>query len=210
LGLDTMNIAVFASGRGSNFAAILEAIRSGTLPARVCCLISNRSDAGALERARSEGIPAIHASRLQHPTDEAFAEALLITLRLHGADMIALAGYLKRVPTPVVAAFRSRIVNIHPALLPSFGGHGMYGHHVHEAVLSSGAKVSGATVHLVDEEYDRGPIVAQRTVPVLPDDTSDTLAARVLTVEHSLYPETLAAFAHGRVRVEGRRAWIIP
>jgi phosphoribosylglycinamide formyltransferase-1 len=205
-----MKIAVFASGRGSNFAAILDAIRHGTLPAHVCCLISNRSDAGALERARAEGIPAIHCSRLQYATDDAFAEELLARLRTHSADFIALAGYLKRVPTPVVAAFRERIVNIHPALLPSFGGHGMYGHRVHEAVLAAGAKVSGATVHVVDEEYDRGPIVAQRCVSVLPDDTPDTLAARVLTVEHSLYPETLAAFARGRVRIDGQLAWIIP
>lgn len=205
-----MNITVLASGRGSNFTAILESIRHGTLPARICCLISNRSDAGALERARAVGIPAVHCSRMQYATDEAFAQALLSTLQANHAEFIALAGYLKRVPTPVVAAFRERIVNIHPALLPSFGGHGMYGHHVHEAVLASGAKVSGATVHLVDEEYDRGPIVAQRCVPVLPDDTPDSLAARVLTVEHSLYPETLAAFARGRVRVDGRRAWIIP
>ncbi len=205
-----MNIAVFASGRGSNFTAILEAIRNGTLPARVCCLVSNRSDAGALAIARAHQVPSIHHSRQQFASDDAFAEALLATLRTHGADLIALAGYLKRIPTPVVAAFRDRIVNIHPALLPSFGGHGMYGHHVHEAVLAGGAKVSGATVHFVDEEYDRGPIIAQRCVPVALDDTPETLAARVLAVEHSLYPETLAAFARGRVRVEGRRAWIIP
>jgi phosphoribosylglycinamide formyltransferase-1 len=205
-----MNIAVFASGRGSNFAAILDAIRNGSLPARACVLISNRSDAGALDRARTENIPAVHCSRTAYATDEAFADAMLALLRSHGTEFIALAGYLKHVPVPVVTAFRHRIVNIHPALLPSFGGHGMYGHHVHEAVLASGAKVSGATVHLVDEEYDRGPIVAQRCVPVLPGDTADTLATRVLTVEHILYPETLAAFARGHVRVEGRRAWILP
>ena len=103
---------------------------------------------------------------------------------------------------------RDRISNIHPALLPSFGGHGMFGHHVHEAVIASGAKVSGATVHLVDEEYDRGPIVAQRCVPVLPNDTPDTLAERVLVIEHELYPMTLKAFSEGRVRIDGRRAWI--
>lgn len=205
-----MNIAVFASGRGSNFAAILEAIRQGALPARVCCLISNRSDAGALSLAREHGVPAVHCSRLQYSTGDAFADGLLAVLRSHQAQFIALAGYLKRVPTPVVAAFRQRIVNIHPALLPNFGGHGMYGHHVHEAVLAAGATESGATVHLVDEEYDRGPIVAQRRVPVLPGDTPETLAARVLTVEHALYPETLTAFALGRVRIEGQRAWIVP
>ena len=205
-----MNIAVFASGHGSNFAAILDAIRSGSLPARACLLISNRSDAGAHDVARAQRIPTVHCSRQQFASDAEFSDAMLALLRKHDADMVALAGYLKRVPVPVVAAFRQQIVNIHPALLPAFGGHGMFGHRVHEAVLASGAKVSGATVHLVDEEYDRGPIVAQRCVQVLPDDTPETLAARVLTVEHILYPETLAAFARGCVRVDGQRAWIIP
>ncbi|OGU43705.1 MAG: phosphoribosylglycinamide formyltransferase [Ignavibacteria bacterium RIFCSPLOWO2_02_FULL_55_14] len=203
-----MNIAVFASGGGSNFQAILDAIRLGALPARACLLLSNLSDAGALNLARERGVPTLYCSRKHYASDQTFADAMLSSLRSSGADFIALAGYLKRVPTPVVAAFRDRISNIHPALLPSFGGHGMFGHHVHEAVIASGAKVSGATVHLVDEEYDRGPIVAQRCVPVLPNDTPDTLAERVLVIEHELYPMTLKAFSEGRVRIDGRRAWI--
>lgn len=204
-----MNIAVFASGRGSNFAAILDAIHNGSLPARACLLLSNRSDAGALELARSRGVSAVHCSRTQFADDVTFVRAMLDVLRSHGTEAVALAGYLKRVPTPVVAEFRNRILNIHPALLPSFGGHGMYGHHVHEAVLAAGAKLSGATVHLVDEEYDRGPIVAQRSVPVFPGDTPATLAARVLTVEHELYPFALAALAQGRLIVKDRLAWIV-
>ena len=204
-----MNIAVFASGRGSNFLAILDAIRDGTLPARMCLVISDRPDAVALAIANDRAITAVHLSRTAFTSGEALAAAMLDVLRKNNAETIALAGYLKRVPAPVVAAYRDRILNIHPALLPSFGGPGMYGHHVHEAVIASGAKVSGATVHVVDEEYDRGPIVAQRCVPVEPNDTADSLAARVLTIEHQLYPETLAAFARGRVRVERGRAWIL-
>jgi len=204
-----MNIAVFASGRGSNFQAILDAIRNGILPARVCLLLSNSANAGALELARSQNIATGHIMRKHYGSDEAYAGAMTASLNEHGADFIALAGYLKLVPPPVVHHFRNRIVNIHPALLPAFGGKGMYGHHVHEAVLASGAPESGATVHMVDAEYDRGPIVAQERVPVLPDDTPDSLAARVLKVEHSLYPRTLRAFAEGRVRIEGHKAWIV-
>ncbi len=203
-----MNIAVFASGRGSNFQAILDAIRNGILPARVCLLLSNSADAGALDLARSQNIATAHVTRKHYDSDGVYADAMVRTLRDHDAEFIALAGYLKLVPSPVVQQYRNRIANIHPALLPSFGGKGMYGHRVHEAVLAAGVKLSGATVHLVDNEYDRGPIVAQESVPVRPDDSVETLAARVLKVEHSIYPRTLAACAEGRVHIEGRRAWI--
>ena len=205
-----MNIAVFASGRGSNFNAILHAIHEGTLPARVVLLISNKSDAGALEYARANGIPAVHLSTQQFPSEDAYVDRLLALLREHGADFIALAGYLKKIPARVIVQFRNRIVNIHPALLPKFGGPGMYGIHVHKAVLAAGETTTGATVHVVDEEYDRGAIVLQRTVNVLPDDTPETLAARVLTIEHQLYPEALKAFAEGRVEINGTKAWILP
>ncbi len=203
-----MNLAVFASGRGSNFLAILSSIDSGLLPARVTLLLSNKTDAGAMETARSRGIPTLHLSQMMFDSEDAFADRMLAELAAHRVDMIALAGYLKRIPRRVVAAYRNRIVNIHPALLPAFGGPGMYGHHVHEAVLASGASTSGATVHLVDEEYDRGPILLQKAVPVLPGDTAETLAARVLTVEHEIFPLALKAFAEGRVRVEGKTARI--
>jgi phosphoribosylglycinamide formyltransferase-1 len=203
-----MNIGVFASGRGSNFQAILNAIQRGSLPARVTLLLSNKSDAGALEVARSNGIPTIHLSQQQFSDEASFAARMLEVLKEHDIDLIALAGYLKKVPVSVVRAYRNRILNIHPALLPSFGGAGMYGHHVHEAVLASGAKLSGATVHIVDEEYDRGPIVIQRAVPVEPNDTPETLAARVLTIEHEIYPEALKAFAEKRILLKEGSVWI--
>jgi phosphoribosylglycinamide formyltransferase-1 len=203
-----MNIGVFASGRGSNFQAILNAIHQGNLPARVTLLLSNKSDAGALEIARSNGIPTTHLSQKQFPDEESFAAKMLGVLREHDVHLIALAGYLKKIPTAVVRAYRNKILNIHPALLPLFGGAGMYSHHVHEAVIASGMKVSGATVHIVDEEYDRGAIVIQKPVLVDELDTPETLAAKVLIVEHEIYPEAIKAFAENRVFIKERSAWI--
>lgn len=203
-----MNIGVFASGRGSNFQAILDAIQHRALIARVTLLLSNKSDAGALEAARLHNIPAIHLSQKQFPDEESFAAAMLTALKKHDVQIIALAGYLKKIPTVVVREYRNRILNIHPALLPSFGGQGMYGHYVHEAVIASGAKLSGATVHLVDEEYDRGPIVLQKAVAVEEGDTPETLAARVLKVEHEIYPLALKAFVENRILIKEGSAWI--
>lgn len=198
----TMRLAVAISGRGSNLAALLAALPAGGgrgagggapgRPAEVVLALSNRAAAG-LELARERGIPALVLA------DPADARAWLDALAAHRVDLIVLAGYLKLVPPEVVERYRGRIINIHPALLPAFGGPGMYGRRVHEAVLTSGAAVSGATVHLVDEVYDRGRVLAQARVPVLPGDTPDTLAARVLEVEHRLLPAVvLAAAAAGR------------
>jgi formyltetrahydrofolate-dependent phosphoribosylglycinamide formyltransferase len=203
-----MNIGVFASGRGSNFQAILNAIQGGALPARVTLVLSNKSDAGACEIARALTIPVVHLSQTQFPDEASFAAAMLGALRKHEVQVIALAGYLKKIPAVVVDAYRNRILNIHPALLPSFGGPGMYGHHVHEAVIASGAKLTGATVHLVDEEFDRGPIIFQKAVAVEEGDTPETLAARVLKIEHEIYPLVLKAFAENKVMINGRSAWI--
>jgi phosphoribosylglycinamide formyltransferase-1 len=203
-----MNIGVFASGRGSNFQAILDAMHQHVLSARVSLLLSNKSDAGALEIARTHQIPAVHLSQTQFPDEPSFATAMLGLLKQHDVQLIALAGYLKKIPVSVVREYRNRILNIHPALLPSFGGHGMYGHFVHEAVIASGVKISGATVHLVDEEYDRGPIVLQKAVAVEKDDTPETLAARVLRVEHEIYPVAIKAFAENRVIVNKGSVWI--
>lgn len=187
----TMRLAVAISGRGSNLAALLAALPAGG-PAEVALVLSNRAAAG-LELARERGIPALVLA------DPADAREWLAALAAHRADLIVLAGYLKLVPPDVVERYRGRIINIHPALLPAFGGPGMYGRRVHEAVLASGAPVSGATVHLVDEVYDRGRVLAQARVPVLRGDTPDTLAARVLEVEHRLLPAVvLAAAAAGR------------
>lgn len=191
-----LRLAVLGSGRGSNFQAILNAIERGVIPdTRVALVISNNSDAGILSLARTSGIPALHLSQKHFPTEGAFAEAMLDALGTHDINLVVLAGYMKRVPARVVAAYRGKILNIHPALLPKYGGKGMYGHHVHEAVIASGDKRSGATVHIVDEEYDRGPIVLQREVDVLPGDTPETLSGRVLAVEHELYPDAIRLFA---------------
>jgi phosphoribosylglycinamide formyltransferase-1 len=203
-----MNIAIFASGRGSNFQAILSAIDTGLLSARVTVLISNRSDAAALDIARARKIQTSHLSQKMFPSEEALVEAMLNVLSQQRVELLVLAGYMKKIPLQVVRRYRNRIVNIHPALLPSFGGAGMYGHFVHEAVIASGMKVSGATVHLVDEEYDRGPIVMQKTVEIIQEDTPDLLAAKVLKIEHEIYPLALKAFAEGKVKIEGRKAWI--
>lgn len=203
-----MNIAVFASGRGSNFQAILSALQRGFLPATVTLLVSNNAGAGAFEIARSHNIPALHLSRRQFSSEEAYVTAMLATLRDHHVELIALAGYMKLIPAPVIRLYRNRILNVHPALLPAFGGKGMYGIHVHRAVLDSGVKVSGATVHLVEEEYDRGPIVLQKAVPVDPSDTPETLAAKVLKIEHEIYPAALKAFAERRVSIRERIVWI--
>jgi len=176
-----MRVAVCVSGRGSNLAALIAALPEGS-PATVALVVSNRASAGGLELARRLGIP---AAVLEDSTDPAEWRALLERWRI---DFVVLAGYLKQVPSEIVAAYEGRIINIHPSLLPDHGGTGMYGIHVHRAVLARGDRESGATVHAVTEQYDEGPILAQARVPVLPGDTPESLAARVLTVEHRLLP----------------------
>jgi formyltetrahydrofolate-dependent phosphoribosylglycinamide formyltransferase len=206
-----LNVAVLGSGRGSNFKAVLDAMTDGKIPgARTAVVLSNNSTAGILEIARAHVIPAVHLSQKQFASEEEFADALLTLLRSHDIGLVVLAGYMKRLPARVVAAYRHRIINIHPALLPEFGGQGMYGIHVHEAVLTAHRAVSGATVHLVDEEYDHGAIVAQEQVPVLPDDTPASLAERVLQVEHRILPLAIQLFAEKRVVVSGGRISIRP
>ena len=185
---------MLVSGGGSNLQALLDALGPGA-PARVTQVVSNRSDAGALDRARRAGVPTFV---LHDPAD---ADELLRAIG--DADLVVLAGYLKLLPARVVARFRQRAINIHPALLPDFGGPGMYGRRVHEAVLASGAIRSGATVHYVDEQFDRGPIIAQRTVPVLPDDSVAALARRVLEVEHELLPAVVIELAQQILKTRG-------
>ncbi|MFQ5569244.1 MAG: phosphoribosylglycinamide formyltransferase [Rhodothermales bacterium] len=199
-----MRLAVFASGGGTNFQAILDAVALGTLPVTIALCLSNKPDAGALARAEGHGVATAVLDRRAFEDEKAYVKAMLEALEGHAVNFIALAGYMRKVPSEVVHAFPNRMLNIHPAMLPAFGGKGMYGRRVHQAILSYGVRWTGATVHLVDEEYDTGPIVLQEPVPVLPDDTPETLAARVLQVEHRLYPEALRLFAEGRVTVDGR------
>lgn len=187
-------LAVFVSGRGSNFRTIHEHILNGEIIAEIVLIVTDKPDCPAADHASENGIEVI-----QYPGEDIGPERLAETLKQRQIDMILLAGYLKLVPGQVVQAYPRAMLNIHPALLPAFGGKGYYGHHVHDAVIASGAKISGVTIHFVDEEYDHGPIVAQVVVPVRPDDTADTLAARVLTHEHKLYPKVVAAICRGEI-----------
>jgi len=187
-----MHVAVAVSGRGSNLDALLRTLGPDA-PARVVLVVSDRRDAPALHQAAARAIPSIV---FRDPSDP---QEWLEALERHAVGLLVLAGYLRLVPSGVIARYRDRIINIHPALLPAFGGRGMYGRRVHEAVLASGASESGATVHLVDEVYDRGAILGQARVPVLPGDDPERLAARVLEAEHRLLPAAvLAAAAAGR------------
>lgn len=176
-------LAVLASGGGSNLQALIDAHCRGDLPARVMLVTANRAQAGALERARRHGIPAVYVGRKQHADPEA---RILELLREHRIDVVVLAGWLALVGPGLLAAYPKRVINIHPGPLPQFGGKGMYGRHVHEAVLAAGVPSSGPTVHLVDEHYDQGPILAHVEVPIRPGDTAEQLAERVLREEHDL------------------------
>ncbi len=200
-----LRVAVFASGGGSNLQAILDHLNApGSDVCRVTLVVSDRHDAGALERAARAEVPTrVIAVRGKEVDD--IARDTLDVLGDAGIDLVALAGYIRLVPAEVVRAYHGRMLNIHPALLPAFGGRGMYGSRVHRAVIEAGCRVSGATVHLVDEEYDRGPILFQWPVPVVAGDTPETLAARVLRVEHRIYPATIEAVARALVSGEPLR-----
>ena len=184
-------IAVFCSGNGSNFNALHHAIHERHLPATIVLCVSNRSQCGAMEFAQEHGIATAHISEKQFTTYSDFVTAMLHELQRHHVDVVLLAGYMRKIPEGVVEAFEGKMLNIHPALLPKFGGEGMYGIHVHTTVIAVGEKESGATIHFVSKEYDKGEILLQRSVPVLPNDTPETLAARVLECEHTLYPDAL-------------------
>ncbi len=197
-----LRIAVFASHGGSNLQALIDGCREGRINGRIVVVISNNRKAYSLERARNYGIEALVVSEAMFDGPEAFAVDLLEQLQRREIGLICLAGYMKMIPKQIIATFRNKIINVHPALLPKFGGPGMYGMRVHEAVIAAGETESGATIHLVDEIYDNGRILAQYRVPVLPDDTPDSLQARVLEVEHQLYPETVAQIAAGKIILE--------
>lgn len=207
-----INIAVMVSGhgRGSNMQAIIDACGDARITGRVAVVIGVKDDAPAMERARSQGITAVEVRPKAFDSDEAYGTHLLGVLAEHEVDLICLAGYMRILPPNIVSAYRHRIMNIHPALIPLFCGKGMFGEHVHQAAVECGVKVSGCTVHFVDEQYDTGPIIVQKTVPVEPGDTAETLAARILVQEHKAYPEAVQLFAEGRLKVEGRVVHVLP
>jgi len=185
--------------------AIIEACRDERIPdSTVVAVVGARDDAPAMHNARALGVDTAVVNPREFPDPDMYGDALLWVLQKAQPDLICLAGYMRLLPARVVQAYPMRIMNIHPALLPLFGGKGMYGLKVHQAVLESGMKVTGCTVHFVDEQYDTGPIILQRCVPIRSDDTPETLAARVLPVEHETYLEAIRLFVQGRLRVEGK------
>lgn len=200
-------IAVLISGGGTTLRNILQKIAAGELNAAVKLVISSTSSAGGLRFAAEASIPTLVLRHKDYSTPEAYRDAVFQPCREAGVQLVVMGGFLKHVLIP--ADFEHRVMNIHPGLIPAFCGRGYYGHLVHEAVLEYGAKVSGCTVHFADNQYDHGPIILQRTVPVLDDDTPETLAARVFEQECLAYPEAIRLFADGRLQVAGRRVRVL-
>ena len=192
-------IAVLASGRGSNFQAVIEAIAAGRIPAACVALITDNPKAYAIERAQKADVPVIVLDYVTFPSREAYEHVLLATMRQQKADLFVLAGYMRILGTAIVQAFPGKIVNIHPALLPSFTGL-----HAQRQAVAYGVKVAGCTVHFVDENLDCGPIILQKCVPVLKDDDEDSLAERILIEEHTCYPEAIRLFCEGRLKITGK------
>ena len=203
-----INLAVLLSGSGTTLQNLIDHIKEGKLNAKICVVISSKPNAYGLVRAQQNNIPTFVVKPKDYPDFKKFNEALWKVIRQYPIDLVVLAGFLSLIEVP--PDFTNRIMNIHPALIPAFCGKGMYGHHVHEAVIKSGVKITGCTVHFVDEQYDHGPIILQEAVPVLDDDTPDTLAERVQAKERELYPKAIQLFAEGRLKVEGNRVRILP
>ena len=204
----TPRMLVMLSGGGTTLQNFIDLIGAGNLPVAIVGVISSRKDAYGLVRAEKHGIPATVVARKEFDTWEAFNEALCEAVDSYQPELIAMAGFMSLFrPGP---RYNGKILNVHPALIPAFCGKGLYGHHVYEAVIESGVKVTGATVHFADEEYDHGPIIIQKTVEVLDDDTPDSIAERVQAVEREIYPEAIRLCAEGRLRVEGRQVRILP
>lgn len=190
-----MRLAVLASHNGSTLQAVIDGCATGQIPAEVCLVISNNSNSGAIQRATEAGIETLHISSKTHGSPEAADQALLDALQAAQVDYVLLLGYMKKLGDQTIAHYRGRVINTHPALLPKFGGQGYFGRRVHEAVLAAGETVSGATIHLVDAEYDTGPLLSQVRVPVQPNDTVDKLEERVKTAEQKLLVQTLIELA---------------
>ncbi len=203
-----LRLGVLISGTGRTLANFLRVAAAGELPAEVSVVVSSRRDVPGNQIARDHGIPLVIVDAREVRGIEAFSEAVYRALDEYRVDLVTMAGFLRRIL--IRPDYRGRIMNIHPSLLPLFGGKGMYGERVHRAVLAAGMKVSGCTVHFVNEEYDAGPIILQSCVPVLEDDTPETLAARVFAEECRLYPEAIRLYAAGRLRLEGNRVRVLP
>lgn len=203
-----LRLVVLISGTGTTLQNLIEHISARKLPAEIRLVISSKGDAPGLDKARRAGLLAEIIERRGSASLEEFSQAIFDRCRQAQADLVCMAGFLHLLRIP--EDFQNRVMNIHPALLPAFGGKGYYGLRVHEAVLAYGCKVSGCTVHFADSEYDHGPIILQRVVPVLDEDTPQSLAARVFAEECEAYPEAIRLFAEGRLRLEGRRVRILP
>lgn len=203
-------IGVLASGGGTNMQAIMDEIGTGKINGKITLVISDNPDAYALERAKSAQIDTAVVSPKDYASREDFCRELANRFSAASCDLLVLAGFMRVITRELIVPFAGRMMNIHPSLVPSFCGPGFFGHHVHEAVLSYGTKVSGCTVHFVEEAVDGGPIIIQHVVPVLDDDTPDTLAARVLIEEHKAFPEAVRLFCADRLRLEGRLVRILP
>jgi len=203
-----LNLAVLLSGRGRTLENVQQAILTGRLSARVAVVVSSQSAAYGLARARQHGLDAVAVPRRDYPDLQAFNDAINAVLARYPIDLVVLAGFLSLYQPP--PALVGRIMNVHPALLPAFGGQGLYGERVHRAVLESGVKLSGCTVHFADAYYDHGPIILQAAVPVYDDDTVEALAARVFAAECELYPQAIQLYAEDRLRIVGRRVRTLP
>lgn len=199
--MERLRLGFMASHGGSNMQAIFNAVREGRLDAQLGLVISNNSKSGAIEKAKAANVPWRHLSSTTHPDSDELDSAILQALKDHGVNLIVMAGYMKKLGPATLEAYRGRVLNIHPALLPKYGGAGMYGIHVHEAVLAAGDKVTGVTVHLADDLYDHGRILAQREVLVLDDDTPESLQSRVLETEHRIYADTIQQIVDGRIKI---------
>jgi phosphoribosylglycinamide formyltransferase-1 len=205
-----LKIACLVSGGGTNLQAIIDNIEAGKLKAEISAVISNVPGSGALERAKKHGLPAFVVNHKDFASRELFDRELAAIIDRQGATLVCLCGFMRVLTPDFVGRYENRVINIHPALLPDFGGKGFYGHRVHEAVLAAGRTVSGCTVHFVDREVDHGPIILQRTVPVLVDDTPETLAERVLHEEHQAYSQAIELFAQNRLKLKDKKILIKP
>ena len=204
--LRPLRLGVLISGQGTSLENLFDRIEAGEVPAEVAVVVSSKAGAGGLARAERRGVPAVAVPRREHRDVDVFNDLLHVELEKHGVEFVVCLGFLS--PFQLRGKFEGKALNVHPALIPAFSGPGMYGHHVYEAVFAKGVKVTGATVHFVDEEYDHGPILLQQAVPVAEDDTADSLSARVQAAERELVPEAIRLVAEGRVTIENGRTRI--